>query len=77
MAGPHAESAEKDLAVLEQRIQEKLKPHTAQLILLDEIPGVDWTLAAVIIAEIGYSSGKPIFLLCRQQRLGCTLRRDC
>jgi hypothetical protein len=32
MAGPHAESAEKDLAVLEQRIQEKLKPHTAQLL---------------------------------------------
>src|SRR5204862_3494593 len=25
----------------------------AQLALLDEIPGVDWTLAAVIIAELG------------------------
>jgi transposase len=46
------EAAEKDLTVLEQRIQEKL-PYEAQLTLLDEIPGVDWTLAAVIIAEMG------------------------
>src|SRR2546429_1345148 len=44
---------EKDLAVLEQRLQEKLKPYAEQLTLLDEIPGVDWTLAAVIIAELG------------------------
>ena len=47
------EAAEKDLAVLEQRLQEKLKPYEGQLTLLDEIPGVDWTLAAVIIAEMG------------------------
>src|SRR5712692_2493151 len=47
------EAAEKDLAVLEQRLQEKLKPYAEQLTLLDEIPGVDWTLAAVIIAELG------------------------
>jgi len=47
------EAAEKDLAVLEQRIQEKLQPYAAQLALLQEIPGVDWTLAAVIIAELG------------------------
>ena len=47
------EAAEKDLAVLEQRIQEKLKPYEAQLTLLDEIPGVDWTLAATILAELG------------------------
>ena len=47
------ESVEKDLETLEQRIQEKLKPYAAQLALLDEIPGVDWTLAAVIIAELG------------------------
>ncbi len=47
------EAAEKDLAVLEHRLQEKLKPYEAQLTLLDEIPGVDWTLAAVIIAELG------------------------
>jgi len=47
------ESVEKDLDVLEQRMQQKLEPYTAQLALLDEIPGVDWTLAAVIIAELG------------------------
>jgi transposase len=47
------QSVEQDLGVLEQRIQEKWKPYTAQLTLLDEIPGVDWTLAAGIIAEMG------------------------
>jgi transposase len=47
------EAAEKDLAALEQHIQQRLEPYAAQLALLDEIPGVDWTLAAVIIAELG------------------------
>jgi transposase len=47
------DAADKDLAVLEQRIQEKLKPYEAQLTLLDEIPGVDWKVAAAIIAELG------------------------
>jgi transposase len=44
---------DKDLAELETRIQEKLQPYRKQLDLLTEIPGVDWTLAAVIIAELG------------------------
>ena len=47
------QAVEKDLALLEQRIQEKLRPYEAQVTLLDEIPGVDRTLAAVIIAEMG------------------------
>jgi len=47
------ESVESDLAVLEQRIQEKLQPYAAQFALLQEIPGVERTLAAVIIAELG------------------------
>ena len=47
------EAGEKDLDVLEQRIREKLKPYAAQLTLLDEIPGVDWAVAAAIIAEPG------------------------
>jgi transposase len=47
------DSVEKDREALEQRIQEKLQPYAAQLALLKEIPGVDWTLAAVIIAEPG------------------------
>jgi transposase len=46
-------AVEEDLALLEQRLQEKLEPYAAQLALLQEIPGVDWTLAAVIIAELG------------------------
>ena len=51
------EAGEKDLAVLEQHIQEKLKPYEAQLRLLDEIPGVDWAVAAAIIAELGVDMG--------------------
>src|SRR6201993_1836566 len=47
------ELVEKDLEILEQRIQQQLEPYAAQLALLDEIPGVDWTLAAVLIAEMG------------------------
>jgi transposase len=47
------ERVESDVAFLEQRIQGKLKPYADQLARLDQIPGVDWTLAAVIIAELG------------------------
>ena len=47
------ERVEDDLAALEQYIQEKLQPDGAQLALLQEIPGVERTLAAVIIAELG------------------------
>ena len=47
------QAVEQDLGVLEQRMREKLTPYASQLALLDEIPGVDWTLAAVIIAELG------------------------
>jgi transposase len=47
------QALDQDLAELEAKIQEKLKPYRPQLELLTEIPGVDWTLAAVIIAELG------------------------
>jgi transposase len=47
------ERVESDIAVLEQRLQNKLKPYAEELARLDQIPGVDWTLAAVIIAELG------------------------
>jgi transposase len=47
------QAVEEDLKILEQRIQQKLKPYAVQLDLLQDIPGVDWTLAAVIIAELG------------------------
>jgi transposase len=46
-------AVEKDLAIVEQRIEEKLKPYEAEVALLDEIPGVDLALAAAIIAELG------------------------
>ena len=44
---------DQDLAELEERIRQRLQPYQEQLRLLTEIPGVDWTLAAVIIAELG------------------------
>jgi len=47
------ENAETDLAALEQRIQEKLQSYAAHPALLQEIPGVERTLATVIIAELG------------------------
>ena len=47
------DAAARDLATLEQRIQQKLEPYAVQVALLQEIPGADWTLAAVIIAELG------------------------
>ena len=47
------QAVEQDLSVLEHRIQEKLQPYAAEATLLDEIPGVDETLAAAIIAEMG------------------------
>src|SRR5439155_9795513 len=39
------------LAELEELIRQKLQSYQKELQLLIEIPGVDWTLAAVIIAE--------------------------
>ena len=47
------QAVEQDLRVLEQHLEEKLQPYAAQLALLQEIPGVERTLAAVIIAELG------------------------
>lgn len=47
------DAVEQDLAILEQHIREKLEPYAAQLALLKEIPGIDLTLAEVMIAELG------------------------
>jgi transposase len=44
---------EDDLKELDTRIEEKLQPYRPQLELLREIPGVDWAVTAVIIAELG------------------------
>jgi len=47
------ETIEADIAALDQRIGERLEPYSAAHTLLMQIPGVDWVVAAVIIAEIG------------------------
>jgi transposase len=47
------EAVEADLAILEAQLQKRLQPYREQMALLDEVPGVDSILAAVIIAELG------------------------
>ena len=47
------EAIEADIAALDQRIGERLEPYSAAHALLMQIPGVDWVVAAVLIAEIG------------------------
>ena len=42
-----------ELEQLDAQIKLKLEPYAAQVSLLDDIPGVDWVAAAVIIAETG------------------------
>ncbi len=54
MASPHYGcSASLPWDATKQRTRQKLEPFATQLALLDQILGVDWTLAAVIIAELG------------------------
>jgi len=47
------EAIEHDVAALDVRIVERLELYRAPHALLMQIPGVDWLVAAVIIAEIG------------------------
>lgn len=47
------EAAESDVKILDARITERLAPYDVQMSLLMQIPGVDWLVAAVLIAEIG------------------------
>jgi len=47
------EAIEQDIAALDLRINERLEPYRMPHALLMQIPGVDWLVAAVIIAEIG------------------------
>ena len=51
------EVAEADSAGLDERIEEKLESYRAPHALLMQIPGVDWVVAAVLIAEIGVWRG--------------------
>jgi transposase len=47
------ERLQDDVAKVEQRIKQQLEPYRAMHQRLTQIPGVDWVVAAVIIAEIG------------------------
>ncbi|HEX7971646.1 MAG TPA: IS110 family transposase, partial [Thiobacillus sp.] len=47
------QAVEEDLAQLEAHLQQRLEPYREQEARLREIPGVDGTLAAIIIAELG------------------------
>jgi transposase len=47
------EAAEQDIEALDLRIAVRLEPYSLQHALLMQIPGVDWVVAAVLIAEIG------------------------
>jgi transposase len=47
------EAIEADIAALDVRIGERLQPYSAEMALLMSIPGVNWLVGAVIIAEIG------------------------
>jgi len=46
------EAAEADIAALDKEIGNRLKPYAEQMGLLMTIPGIDWVVAATIIAEI-------------------------
>jgi transposase len=47
------EATERDIEQLDGCIAEKLVPYQFAMTLLMQIPGVDWVVAAVLIAEIG------------------------
>jgi transposase len=47
------ERTEEDVKALDADIDARLQPYRAQHELLMQIPGVDWLVAAVIIAELG------------------------
>ena len=47
------ERVDVDIAKVDERIDERLKPYADQHALLTQIPGVDHVLAATLIAEIG------------------------
>ena len=47
------EDIEQLIEILDQRIAEKLELYQAEMALLMQIPGVDWVVAAVLVAELG------------------------
>ena len=64
------EAAEQDIDALDMRIAERLEPSGVQHALLMKIPGVDWLVAAVLIAEIGVDmSGSSAPIIWRHGRV--------
>lgn len=47
------EQAAAHIVELEERIEQRLEPYREQHTRLEQIPGVDWVIAAVLIAELG------------------------
>jgi transposase len=47
------EAAERNIATLDETIEQHLAPYAREMELLMTIPGVDWVVASIIIAEIG------------------------
>ncbi len=47
------EAIEADVAQLDKRLREKLAPYHREMRLLMQIPGVDWVIAGIVIAESG------------------------
>ncbi len=47
------EAAEAEIAVLDKEIEKRLEPYAKEMKLLGTIPGIDWVVAAIIIAEVG------------------------
>jgi transposase len=47
------EAAEADIAAIDQEISPRLAPYDAEMALLCAIPGIEWVVAATVIAEIG------------------------
>jgi transposase len=51
------QAVEKDLAEVEERIQQKLLPYQAEMELLRGAPGIEQVVAAVVISEMGVDMG--------------------
>jgi transposase len=47
------EAANRDIATIDNHIRTRLEPYHAEMDLLVGIPGVDWVVAATLIAELG------------------------
>src|SRR5262249_27988145 len=47
------EGFDRDLKQMDAKLEVKLKPYARRMELLDGVPGIDWVVAATVIAEMG------------------------